>query len=132
LTLFVDTGAWYALADRSDPAHRRAVRFYRKCERPLVTTEYVFAETMSLLTKRLGKQVAVRFGEALRASARVTIEPVAEGVRDSAWNLFAGRLDKDWDLIDCTSFSFMDASGCKEAFGFDRHFVQRGCRLLPD
>ena len=129
--VFVDTGAFYALSDRSDPAHRRAARFYKDHKQLLVTTEYVFAETMSLLTKRLGKQIAVAFGDGIRRGTRIRVDAVAPEIREAAWSLFAGRLDKDWDLIDCTSFMFMDALGITEAFAFDRHFSQRGLRLLP-
>ena len=129
--IFVDTGGFYALADRKDPAHARAARWYRTSKEPLVTTECVFAETMSLLTKRLDKQTAVAFGDGLRRATRVRVDTVTSDTREAAWNLFAGRLDKDWDLIDCTSFTFMEALGIHDAFGFDRHFVQRGFRLVP-
>ncbi len=131
MSVFIDTGAFYALADRRDPAHSRAVRFYRSSKRPLVTTDYVFAETMSLLTKRLGKQIAVTFGEGLRGGSRVRVESLTSEIRDAAWSLFAGRVDKEWDLIDCTSFTFMESAGIREAFGFDRHFTQRGLHLSP-
>ena len=46
--------------------------------------------------------------------------------------LFTTHLDKDYDLIDCLSFAMMDAFGVREAFGFDRHFIQHGYRLVPD
>jgi predicted nucleic acid-binding protein len=129
--VFADTGAFYALADRRDPAHARARKFVENCEAILLTTDFVFAETMSLLTKRLGKNVAVKFGEALRTSRSVRIEEVPFAVREEAWKLFTNHLDKDYDLIDCTSFSMMDKYRIREAFGFDRHFTQHGFDLLP-
>jgi predicted nucleic acid-binding protein len=131
-TVFADTGAFYALADRRDPAHPRAKAFHDSCEARYVTTDFVFAETMSLLTKRLGKAVAVRFGGALLASPRLQVAVPSKDVRDEAWLLFVGQADKDWDLIDCTSFALMERLGVGEAFGFDRHFLQRGLRLLPE
>lgn len=130
--VFADTGAFYALADRRDPAHPRARRFYASSSASFVTTDFVFAETMSLLTKRLGKSLAVRFGEGIRCSGRVRIDEVPPEVREAAWALFSTQLDKDYDLIDCTSFGMMAALGIREAFGFDRHFQQHGLHLLPD
>lgn len=130
--VFIDTGAFYALADRRDPAHERARKFYSTRERGFVTTDFVFAETMSLLTKRLDKQLAVAFGEGIRRSRKVRVEEVTPEVRESAWTLFATQVDKDYDLIDCTSFTLMESIGVQEAFGFDRHFAQHGLRLLPD
>jgi predicted nucleic acid-binding protein len=129
--VFADTGGFYALADRRDPAHRRARKFADTCDAVLLTTDFVFAETMSLLTKRLGKDTAVRFGHALRTSRLVRIEEVPAEVREKAWEIFATHGDKDYDLIDCLSFSMMEQFGIRKAFGFDRHFTQYGFDLMP-
>jgi predicted nucleic acid-binding protein len=130
-TVFADTGGFYALADRRDPAHSRAREYFDSCDAVLMTTDFVFAETMSLLTKRLGKGVAVRFGQALRTSRSVRIEEVPFQVREKAWQLFAGQGDKDYDLIDCISFAMMERFRAQEVFGFDRHFTQYGFDLFP-
>ena len=87
---------------------------------------------MSLVTKRLGKLTAVRFGQGIRASSSFRIEEAEPEIRDAAWALFTTQLDKDYDLIDCVSFAMMEAHGVRDAFGFDRHFAQYGFRLLPD
>lgn len=129
--MFIDTGAFYALADRRDPAHESAKAFYTTEKRPFLTTDFVFAETMSLITKRLGKAIAVRFGDGIRRSSRIRVEDVPPEVRELGWALFSSRLDKDYDLIDCISFAMMDAIGLREAFGFDRHFRQHGLQLFP-
>jgi predicted nucleic acid-binding protein len=129
--IFADTGGFYALADRHDPAHARARLFMEGCEAILLTTDFVFAETMSLLTKRLGKEIAITFGQALRTSPSIRIEEAGWEVREKAWKLFSLHRDKDYDLIDCITFSMMESFRIREAFGFDRHFTQHGCRLLP-
>ncbi|MBZ5495765.1 MAG: PIN domain-containing protein [Acidobacteriia bacterium] len=128
----MDTGAFYALADRRDPAHSRAAHFLEGFNAVMLTTDFIFAETMSLLTKRLGKEVAVTFGHGLRTSPSIRIEEATPIMREEAWSLFSRHRDKDYDLIDCISFSMMESFGIREAFGFDRHFVQYGFRVLPD
>ncbi len=55
---FVDTGAWYALADKKDPDHEQAERFFRNNKIPLLTTNFIFDETITLLRNRLGWSVA--------------------------------------------------------------------------
>jgi len=128
----VDTGAFYALADRRDPAHSRARTFFEGSSALLVSTDFIFAETMSLLTKRLGKAVAVSFGEGIRGSSKFRMEEPTPHVREQAWKLFASRRDKDYDLIDCISFTTMESLRIRDVFGFDHHFTQYGFHLLPD
>ena len=114
-----------------DPAHAAAKSFHGSWDGAYLLTDFVFAEAMSLITKRLGKKPAVAFGAALRASPRFRVEDPAPEVREAAWAEFAGRLDKDHDLIDCLSFAMMEAHGLRRAFGFDKHFSQRGFELVP-
>lgn len=59
--LIADTGFFYALADRRDRHHRRAVELLGTLVEPLVTTWPVLTETTHLLTRRLSPDVAVQF-----------------------------------------------------------------------
>ncbi len=129
--LFVDTSALYALADRTDPAHERAQRFLDENAVPLLTTNYIFAESLSLLTKRMGKATAIRFGEGLRSSDLVRLFQMTAEYEKAAWEEFIRFRDKKFDFIDSTSFVVMQRQGIDAAFGFDRHYVQRGFQLLP-
>jgi predicted nucleic acid-binding protein len=130
--LFVDSSAFYALADRTDKAHPEARTFLQDYEERYFTTSLVFVESMSLLTKRLGKAAAVKAGNWILGSEHVHILHVDAQMQREAWRLFEGHLDKDWDMVDCSSFAFMKRHGITTAFGFDRHFTQAGFRLVPE
>ena len=62
--IFVDTGAWFAVAVRNDPDHEAAMRWLGRNREPLVTTDYVLAETVTLIRMRdktaRGHRVAVK------------------------------------------------------------------------
>ena len=68
MSIFVDTGAWYAVADRSDRHHAVAASYYRDRApaSDLVTSDLVVAETWTLLRARLGRPAALTFWETLR------------------------------------------------------------------
>jgi predicted nucleic acid-binding protein len=51
--LFVDTGAWYALVDKNNPDHKEAATFIRNNKTSLLTTNFVFDTTITLLRSRL-------------------------------------------------------------------------------
>ncbi|MFH1148268.1 MAG: PIN domain-containing protein [Pseudomonadota bacterium] len=129
--IFIDTSAFYALLDAKDPAHGVAKEYFMHCKYPMLTTEFIFAESLSLITKRLGKGIAVRFGEGLRTSKMIRISHSSEELLDKAWEEFVRFSDKGFDLIDCLSFVTMDSFDIKSAFSFDRHFVQRGFHIVP-
>ncbi|MBI5239960.1 MAG: PIN domain-containing protein [Elusimicrobia bacterium] len=129
--IFVDTSAFYALADRKDPAHARARACLDANEAPLLTNNYVFAEAISLLTKRLGKTIAAQFGSRLRASELVRLFYLDAEYEEAAWKEFLRFRDKEFDFVDSTCFAVMDKQGIDTAFSFDKHYSQRGYRLVP-
>lgn len=130
--IFVDSSALYALADRRDPNHGAASAFHEETALPWVTTSLVLVETMSLLTKRAGKPTALRVGEWMLGKESLQMLHVDEPLQREAWALFSGQADKDYDLVDCASFTVMRRHGITEAFAFDGHFRQAGFRMLPE
>ncbi len=59
--LIADTGFFYALADRSDRHHARALTTLESLNEGLITTWPVLTETTHLLNMRLSPAVSVRF-----------------------------------------------------------------------
>ena len=59
--LIADTGFFYALADRSDRHHPRALAVLEGLKEGLITTWPVLTETTHLLNMRLSPTVSVRF-----------------------------------------------------------------------
>jgi len=59
--LIADTGFFYALADRSDRYHTRAVAVLQTIAEPLITTWPVLTETTHLLMWRLSPLACTRF-----------------------------------------------------------------------
>jgi predicted nucleic acid-binding protein len=141
VSIFVDTGAWYALADRSDRHHVTAARFYAKraSGRELVTSSLVVAETWALVAAHLGRPAALTFWETLR-DLRVPILPCDPADLEAAWRIAQGFPDQDFSFTDCTSFALMERRGIDEAFAFDAHFLvyrygsggRRSFRRHPD
>ena len=131
-SLFVDTGAWYALIDNKDPYHKRARKFYEKNNLPFVTTNFIFDETITLMTNRLGWGIAARFGSGLKESRLVNITPVLDIDEDRTWEIFLQYKDAGFSYTDCTSFAVMERLKISAVFGFDGHFREREFQVLPE
>jgi len=139
--MIVDTGAWYAVADRSDRHHVAARRFYRE-RAPLglfVTTDLIVAETWTLLSAHLGRPAAVTFWATLR-DTRTPIVTIDAVDLESAWHIVQTLPDQTFSFVDCTTFAVMQRLGIDEAFAFDSHFLayrygmprQRAFRRFPE
>ena len=69
--IFVDTGAWIALTDKSDHYHLEANQIYAalKQRNPrFVTTDYIIDETVTRLRYDANHQVAVTFLDSINRS----------------------------------------------------------------
>jgi predicted nucleic acid-binding protein len=121
VSLFVDTSAWYAAADRSDRSHERAKTVLSVGE-PLVATDHVLVETWILLRHRLGRVAAEKFWEGLRAGV-ASIEPVRTADLEVAWGIGEAFPDQDFSIVDRTSFAVMQRLGIRRAATFDDDFA---------
>jgi hypothetical protein len=133
-TVFVDTGAWYALADRSDQYHDRAIGIYPELLRGyqrLVTTNLVVSEAYILVRRGLGHREAMTFLESIEASPRVIKIYSDEGLEATAKDILRQYEDQDFSYTDGVSFAAMMQKEIEDAFSFDQHFRTAGFRLIP-
>jgi predicted nucleic acid-binding protein len=124
--IFVDTGAWFAEFVPNDPDHAAADAWFLANSEPLVTTDFVLDELLTLLKIRGEYARALRLGEALRNGSIVQLEWVTRDDFDAAWTVFSTFRDKGWSFTDCTSRAVMQRLNIDTAFSFDAHFRQFG------
>lgn len=129
--IFVDTGAWYALVDSDDADHSAAAAFLATNTIPLITTNFVFSETITLIRYRLGHEAARIFGQKLKESSFVRVVGVTPADEDRAWEVFTKYRDQDFSFVDCTSFAVMERIKLSTAFAFDRHFSVMKFAVVP-
>lgn len=139
--VFLDAGYLVALELRRDQNHKAALAHWREhmgsrqigrtSQTRLVTTTYVFDETLTFLNARGHHERAVQVGERLLHSPTVNLIHVDEALFQKGFVYFKAHHDKRYSLTDCVSFVVMDERGLATAFAFDRHFVQAGFTKEP-
>ena len=131
--VFVDTGAWIALALSADPLFPRADEAWAELGRTgarLTTSVPVVIETFTFLERNAARDVALAWKDAL---ARVPFLEVLEcTTRDlaRAWTYFARRDLHKLSAVDATSFVLMTRNKIRRAFAFDHHFAKVGFQLV--
>ena len=134
--LFVDTSGWANLIDISQPYHHQAAKIYqdyRSQKYKIITTNYIICELVALLSSplRIPRNKAIAFIQSLKKSPYIEIIHTNEIIDSQAWDLLTQRKDKNWSLVDCSSFVIMKQYGINEALTNDHHFEQAGLiRLL--
>jgi predicted nucleic acid-binding protein len=133
-SIFIDTGAWVALADRDDAHHAKAASIYPtllKTQGRLITSNLVIAESYILILNELGHQAAINFLERIKASPRILKVYSNEDIESDAEELLRQYSDQDFSYADAVSFVIMKREKIKKAFSFDGHFLTAGFINIP-
>ncbi len=129
---FVDTGGWYGSFVPSDPDHKVATAWLAANRGPLVTTDYVIDELLTLARARGEGRRAIEMGSTLIFGRFCRVERVTPDDFARAWDVFHRFDDKGWSFTDCVSRVVMDRLGIRVAFAFDAHFRQFGTvKVVP-
>jgi uncharacterized protein len=124
--VFADTYYFLGLLNRADESHARCVTFSREYRGELITTEYVLVEVADALVSPRHRLQAARFIQALENHPRVQIIWATQVLFERGLKLYAERVDKEWSLTDCISFTLMGDRDLRDVLTDDHHFEQAG------
>lgn len=131
----LDSSAFLSIEDRNDRSHEVASRTLEDLlasGTDVLTTNFIFDETHTLLLSRLGRDRAVDWGTRLRAEPAIRTIRVSEDHESRAWEIILTFSDKTFSYTDATTFAVAEALDIDTAFAFDQHFVQYGgFRVVP-
>ncbi len=121
--VFVDTSAFYALANLADHHHAEAVAAFRSTagQHDLQTSDHVVVETWCLIRARLGRAAAMRFWDGFDGGA-VKIMGVTAADFQRGREIAQEWSDQAFSMVDCTSFALIERLDIRRAFAFDKHF----------
>lgn len=86
--IFVDTSGWYATIARKDSDHELAKHFLINNTLPLITSDYIMDETVTLLQSRLGHHYAIRFLDTLHTSQQIQLVYITTAYLSETIELF--------------------------------------------
>ncbi len=126
---FVDASGWIALVNANDTLHHQSVRLFEQRlneGRGFVTSSVVLLEVGNWLSPVPLRRLASGLVERIEHSTRIQVVELTPELYRKGWQLYRERLDKDWGVIDCISFTIMQERNIVEALTGDRHFQQAG------
>ena len=132
-TVFVDTGAWIALALTRDPHHDAAVASWDALEgqgAKLATSVSVVLETFTFLERTTSRATAIRWRDELGVLPRLRILECTRSDLAACWRWFQRDDLHKLSAVDATSFAIMTRERIRVAFTFDHHFLVVGFRAV--
>jgi hypothetical protein len=111
------------VAPRSDPVESRVVAAGRD-------DEFALLELGNALARTTARRLFVDLVLELRADTDLVIVSASEALWAGAFDSYRHRPDKNWSMIDCSSFVVMRERGVGDALTSDRHFEQAGFQML--
>jgi uncharacterized protein len=123
MTIFIDSSVFCAFANKRDVHHKNAVEIIRNCVKSEygkpITTDYVFDEIISVITRRTNRDNAIKFGVTLLDS-EIFIAKIDATTFEKSWNIF--KKEKNFNFTDCSILSFMKTFQIKKLATFDKEF----------
>lgn len=120
--VFIDSNFFIALFHPNDTLHGRAnilaphlIDLYDN----LVTSNMVIAETVTVLSQRQGKDIAVEAGNFIKNTLEAELLFVDSGIHAAAWDLFADSPHKNTSFADFTTIVLMKAESISDLLTFD-------------
>lgn len=121
MSIFVDSSAWYAAADRGDRRNGAAKRLLAMND-ALVTSDHVLVETWRLVHHFISAHAAETFWGGLRNGV-ASVEQTTSADLEAAWAIGERFADQDFSLVDRTSFALMVRLGISRVISFDDDFA---------
>jgi predicted nucleic acid-binding protein len=130
-TLF-DTSGFFALIDKRDPMHGKAVRWVEKQRKRIrpVSTEWVIGETCTLLVARKRSHLVARFLDYIDDSAALVLVNPDDMLLRAAKAMIRQQAEQGYSFVDCISFCLMKERSIRNAFTTDTHYRKAGFSAL--
>jgi predicted nucleic acid-binding protein len=131
--VFVDTGAWIALALTRDPLHAKAREAWLVLQdngAKLYTSIPVVLETFTFLERNANRDVALAWKQSVDELGDLEILECSLQDLKRSWMYFERPDLHKLSAVDATSFAIMKREKLRKAFAFDHHFVMVGFQLV--
>lgn len=135
-TIFVDTNIFIALENADDALHPQARGIWRQLETvqpKLYTSIFILSETLTILSLRMTKSTAVRFGNWIFSSDVLEVLRSDPKVENRAFAFFLERPSKNLGFVDCLSFALIERYEIPYVLTFDKdfHFEKAKFKVVP-
>lgn len=124
---------------RQDPNHNRISAFVRKLKTDnstvvFIITNFVLSETLTRMehTHKVPKTTVIDILNRIESDESIKIVTIEEALFGKALRYYKQYLDKDWSVVDFTTYAYMEENNLEfiASIGHD-HVIQFGFSVIP-
>lgn len=130
MTIFIDASALVSFYNEEDNNYLNAKTIVNKFSPTdeLLISNLVFAEIVTILSQKVGKQKAVEAGNYIKKN--ISLIRLTEDIEDLAWEIFKKQPSKNVSFVDCTTIALFQKGIFDKLFAFDSDFKKNGVTIL--
>ncbi len=119
--LFIDSNYFISLYNPSDSQNQKAEKLSHNLENfDLYISNFIFLETVTVFSQRVGRKLAVKLGNRLLESESINLIQVDTELQKQTWRIFCDTQKKNTSFVDCSTVAVMQAEGIDKLLTFDR------------
>ncbi|MFA5995833.1 MAG: PIN domain-containing protein [Patescibacteria group bacterium] len=123
MKVFIDADALIAIMKHDDINHDKAFKCLEKLvqqEVIFLTSNYVFAEVVTVLSQRVSQASAKQFINIMRSTdSPFIVRWVDEIIADEAVTIFEQQTSKNVSFVDCVNMALVKIDNIDQIFSFD-------------
>ena len=120
--IFIDSNYFIALFNPFDSLHEEALEMNRNLAQVQVQpvlSSFIFAETVTVLAQKRGKDIALSAGDYLLSGSARFIH-VDEELQKKSWDIFRDIAVKNMSFVDCSILAILQSEGIPRLLTFDK------------
>lgn len=129
--ILVDSDAFVGLLVKKDGHHEESSQLFSEIAAQglsIITTSFVIAETATVLSHRVGQELARIFLDEVIEQGKFPTIFVTESLQQQATMLFKEQEDRGTSMTDCVNVALMRQLQLSTIFSFDAFYAKK-CKL---
>jgi predicted nucleic acid-binding protein len=128
--ILIDSDAFVSWFIEADYFHTQASRIFEnimQTQTTLAATNWVIAETATVLSYRVGQAQALKFLRHIEDS-KLPLVHISEELEQHTRELFQKQTGRGISMVDCSNVAVMQHLGIQEIFSFDKFYKRLGLK----
>ena len=121
MNIFIDSNYFIGLYNPGDSLHEKAKQIAKQLQKDNPYTfisNFIFLETVTVLSQRLGKEYALSAGNKLLQSHSLIV--INARFQNRSWEIFKKTERKNVSFVDCSTLAIMEFENITSLLSFDK------------